>query len=250
MREKLPFKDVFLENCEVVSLNNFNSEKWVNLAVRFLNIIVPKDLTSFIHELESFEFEFATLQTEFRKANNTIVYWGSVQGYPNMKKLALAILTLPYSTSSIERSFSMLKDIKEPRRNRLCPKSIEACLLAHQELGDLKNFIVTEAMMKNYELQWHGEEVFSDLNSQNVSLKEEIKITISKELDLSQQEDQAEFQKFESTEKTIQKNKRPFSFYDSDSEIKEELKIVKTNLEEYLEKEDPIFCYFSQSNSH
>ena len=85
MREKLPFKDVFLENCQVVSLNNFNSEKWMNLAGRFSNIIGPKDLTSFIHEPESFEFEFVTLQTEFRKANNTIVYWGSVQGYPNMK---------------------------------------------------------------------------------------------------------------------------------------------------------------------
>jgi len=70
--------------------------------------------------------------------------------YPNLSKLALIVLILPYSTVSIERTFSVLKQIRGVERNRLCQDSLEACLLAHQALGGSHQFDITDDLFDQY----------------------------------------------------------------------------------------------------
>jgi len=169
MHEKLPFKDTFLENCEVLTFKSFNYEKWMALAKRFNNIIEPHNFTSFSHEVKSLKHEFTLLQSRHNDSSNVLVFWDSLKDYPSIRKLALAILTLPYSTAAVERTFSMLRDIKDPRRNRLDSSAVESCLLAHQELGSIDQLFITNEMLENYENQWRIEdpiEIIPEINQQ------------------------------------------------------------------------------------
>ena len=56
----------------------------------------------------------------------------------------MIILTLPYSTVSIERTFSVLRQIRGFERNRICEDSLEACLLVHQTIGCNDEFRITD----------------------------------------------------------------------------------------------------------
>jgi len=138
MRLRLPFNDDFLSSCEALKLKTLDKKLWQILASR-LNPIL--DSQGIIDELEIAEFHFDDLQQSLRSyGDNQIKFWKNQSiEYPTMSKISLAVLTLPYSTVSVERTFSMLKDIRDPRRNRLSTEGTEACLLGHQQLGSISN---------------------------------------------------------------------------------------------------------------
>jgi len=56
-------------------------------------------------------------------ANNPNKYWvGMRDSYPNLSKLALDVLSIPASSCELERLFSELGDMLEPRRQGLSPE--------------------------------------------------------------------------------------------------------------------------------
>lgn len=70
--------------------------------------------------------------------------------------MALIILVLPYSTVSIERTFSVLRQIKGTERNRLCESSLEACLLIHQTYGETYQININD-LCEKYDDIWNEE---------------------------------------------------------------------------------------------
>lgn len=117
-------------------MKTIDKPSWQKLASKLKPIIDSQGIQD---ELEIAEYNFEDLQQPFRyNGENQIRFWKNKSTeYPIMSKIALAVFTLPYSTVSIERTFSMLKDIRDPRRNRLSSEGTEACLLGHQQLGSI-----------------------------------------------------------------------------------------------------------------
>ena len=71
-----------------------------------------------------------------RNASSFIEVWKQEkETYPLIFRLAQSIQVFPYSTVSIERSFSSITDIKTIKRNRLGVRNLEACLLIKQDFG-------------------------------------------------------------------------------------------------------------------
>ena len=70
--------------------------------------------------------------------------------------MALIILVLPYSTVSIERTFSVLRQIKGTERNRLCESNLEACLLIHQTYGETYQININD-LCEKYDDIWNEE---------------------------------------------------------------------------------------------
>lgn len=48
-------------------------------------------------------------------------YW-SLSNYKNLKRFALDLLTIPASSSAVERAFSIAADDDVPKRRRMCPE--------------------------------------------------------------------------------------------------------------------------------
>jgi len=168
MVKKFPYKSKLLENCLVIKLEEekFADQKWHCVAEQFKNI-TTKNSPSFLDELERFDFNYGGNQSickdfkisfpPLQKGSNQYLvhFWNSVQGsYPIMRKLAIACLTLPYSTITIERSFPALRDIKYAKRNRLCTSGLEACLMMHEITNSEEGFEITEDMMEKYKIMW------------------------------------------------------------------------------------------------
>ena len=70
-----------------------------------------------------------------------------------VSQFARALLTIPYSSASVERSFSDFKTIKTNKRNSLCLESLEACLLIFQT-SKTEKLIISEDMMHRYQTLW------------------------------------------------------------------------------------------------
>lgn len=103
-------------------MQNFDRNKWETIALQFTNIVDKHNEAAFQNELDIFEFNFKELSAKLVQSGQTLVqFWPSQEeSYPLITKLAVASPTLPYSSVSIERTFSILRDIREPKRNRLC----------------------------------------------------------------------------------------------------------------------------------
>ena len=173
MRERIPFDDDFLESCEALKMKTIDKSSWQKLASKLKPIIDSQGIQD---ELEIAEYNFEDLQHSFRAiGENQIKFWKNKSTeYPIMSKIALAVFTLPYSSVSIERTFSMLKDIRDPRRNRLSCEGTEACLLGHQQLGSISNLSVNhkeiDLTMRNI---WKSKDQ-SNLQPQNTQSQMEI----------------------------------------------------------------------------
>ena len=85
---------------------------------------------------------------------NPIEIWSKLaEEYPLCSKLAKALLILPYSTCSVERVFSSMRDFRTPKRSRLTTENLEACLLSYQawHSEDVK---ITQGMLNRYADIW------------------------------------------------------------------------------------------------
>jgi len=159
MKEIIPFKNEVLESVDVIKLEGINESKWTTLAKQFTNIVPSNEFNAFKNQLDIFAWNFPELKSYFNSSNqNLINFWTSnkIIDYPILKKLALACLTLPYSTVSVERSFSILRDIQRPKRNNLSAEAVEACLLSHHSLNASESFLITNDMKKKYKVMWNS----------------------------------------------------------------------------------------------
>lgn len=155
MKFYLPFHDEILGSCEVLqlkSMDELNQKRWLVLAKNFSKKI---DYSAFITELDIFKWNFGDIQNSFQlqKSQPTRFWENTALEYPNLGKLALIVLTLPYSTVSIERTFSVLRQIRGTERNRLCNDSVEACILVHQALGAYE-LEITQDLLDHYNKMW------------------------------------------------------------------------------------------------
>lgn len=145
-----------MQKCCHLNLQKCDTEKWKNLANQFKNIVKITDWNKYINSLDLFKYNYEELKSQYDK-KNFLEFWSSLDPteYPHLKALALGVLSLPYSSASVERTFSVLRDAKDSKRNRMCPSILEACLLIHHELGNIENFELTGEMLHYYAKMWN-----------------------------------------------------------------------------------------------
>ena len=94
---------------------------------------------------------------------NTVCFWSFVaeaknadgnQRFGNVSRLALALLTLPFSNATVERAFSLMNVVHCKLRNRLHVRSVEAILQIRYGLwaanATSSSFEPTEYMLKHF----------------------------------------------------------------------------------------------------
>lgn len=151
MKKRLPFRQNFIKESQVIFLKEWNIDSWKMLVDRFTNMISLNEVRHFHNELKRFEINFFRHAEEHKKSGKTpLETWYSLSNqYPYMSKLAKALLVLPSSTVPVERIFSQMQDIKTPKRNRLHTENLEAALLIYQTYGS-SNFEITPKMIEKY----------------------------------------------------------------------------------------------------
>lgn len=98
-------------------------------------------------------------KNEWTKTKDAESYWIQVAQYKNslgkakfenIAKLAIGLLSLPFSNAAVERAFSLVNLIKDRLRNRLIIYSTDAILLVGFHLMDIGciNFKPNEKILK------------------------------------------------------------------------------------------------------
>lgn len=135
----LPWKDsqILLLADSFLLKTQYASTNLNNLAAQFSNIISKDELSLFNLETSRLTFAGLDVRKRIKKGGaNYLEGWKQVeQDFPLIYRLARAIWTLPYSSASIERNFSVMGDIKTIKRNKLSLPNLEACLLTKQALS-------------------------------------------------------------------------------------------------------------------
>ena len=132
--------------------NKSSLETLKTLAARFDNVIPKEHFSKFNEEVNDLVHEGKRIG---KKVNDTLtssflsVWKQERDSFGMIYKLALAMQVLPFSTVSLERSFSVLTDIKTIKRNRLCVKNLQACLLIKQDFKD-GEITINEEMLSAY----------------------------------------------------------------------------------------------------
>lgn len=218
MLEYIPFGNSILNSCEVVRAERFDALKWTNLAKQFTNIVGPQQQAAFHNQLDMYEYNFSKFPSLSHESVETVLqFWNSKMNvYPLLSKIALACLTLPYSSVSVERTFSHLRDIKHSKRNRLCADAVEACLLAHHELKDEENFTISKEMLANYKVMWSKKRSTED---QALGRDKEDIIGPSEELDVIEEEVKIEIEDANSNKKGSNKRRSEVQVSDLNEEI-------------------------------
>jgi len=139
LRDYLPWKDsqILLLADSFLLKTQYASTNLNNLAAQFSNIISKDELSLFNLETSRLTFAGLDVRKRIKKGGaNYLEGWKQVeQDFPLIYRLARAIWTLPYSSASIERNFSVMGDIKTIKRNKLSLPNLEACLLTKQALS-------------------------------------------------------------------------------------------------------------------
>ena len=110
-----------------------------------MNIISDDDMKqNFSAETEQLNFHYNRIKTELIRPSYSILQvWNNPsEEFPTLSILARAMCVLPVSTVDLERTFSRLKEVDSPKRNRLTVENIEARLLCLQYFG--KDIIAAE----------------------------------------------------------------------------------------------------------
>ena len=181
MKHRLPFESKIINQSEVAYFVNCKKkETWDELATQFDDIITPDNTDEFEREVRMFVFQWETLKEDIDSFNkNYVAAWFYLsQDYPNLARLAQALLVFPYSSASVESSFSKLKGYKTLYRNRLLPETIEASMLMQQRDKKEQNFKITSGMKTNYSNMWKqdtDESKPQQILANSISSKESLK---------------------------------------------------------------------------
>lgn len=156
MKKKLPYNNEVINLSQIIYFeDDFKAEKWLKLKDLFPNILkTPKMRDELVREIEKMEYNYKKLKTKYFNPTHDISFievWNHLKPtYPNMCELARALIVLPYSSVSVERIFSSLKDIKTKKRSRLTTENLESCLLGYQHFRT-EALQITEKMIEDYE---------------------------------------------------------------------------------------------------
>ena len=181
LKRLVPFEDFVLKHSKIIYLWSFEKELWKNMANHFVNVISNStEKSKFGNELNEFETEYQGLVLQARikeNGNNLISLWEDLKNdYPYMAKLSLTMLVLPYSTCSVERIFSQVKNTKSSSRNRLQTENLEAALLAKEYFKD-NPFEITDEMLKKYDKMWASQQKAPQLVPKPLSESQEEQIS-------------------------------------------------------------------------
>jgi len=148
MRTQMPFDDVILSKIGCIDPQHSKIEDWVKLANRFPKVIGPENIHKFYDEASNWNIDKPRLieiknycNRESLTFNASKFYMNSTlfSNYPLITKLARALISLPLSGASIERSFSQLQLIKNEKRTRLEDDTLESLLLCKINQIDFSN---------------------------------------------------------------------------------------------------------------
>ncbi len=99
---------------------------------------LASNFSSIVPNLDALEKEWMLLHTKkWSNTNNVYSFWAEVhsqrnasgeRSFENISKLALSLLSLPFSNASVERTFSQMNAVKTKLRNRLLVKTTNAIL--------------------------------------------------------------------------------------------------------------------------
>ena len=151
LREKLPYQDQLSLNSEMVYLKcDFKLPVWKELGEEFPNIITQENEIEFHEELEKFGLEYKDICKNHLSSEKSIVHtWERLsKEYPNLSKIAKALLVLPFSTATVESTFSEFKAFKTPYRNRISVANLEASIVAEQYFRNIDPQILPEMVTK------------------------------------------------------------------------------------------------------
>jgi len=155
MKKRVPLDRPVLRESSVVFLKRYSKEDWWFILRHFSNILNPEETRACRNEIDRLAITYKDLEAEHRMLRNTpLQMWSELaEVYPQMAKLAKAVLVLPHSSASVERIFSQLKDFKTQKRNRLTTKNLEAALLSYQGFGG-EEITISEEMIQKYDGVW------------------------------------------------------------------------------------------------
>ncbi|KAL0859016.1 hypothetical protein ABMA27_010870 [Loxostege sticticalis] len=140
IQKRLPNNMKNLENCKLLSPKNATSQlkpDITNIAKSFKTIC--SDVDSVIQEWNALH------RTDWKSTEQTEEFWVEVYNFKNavgdrtyghVSKLALGILSLPFSNAVVERAFSQVAVIKDKLRNRLAIQTAESILRIRYSLAE------------------------------------------------------------------------------------------------------------------
>lgn len=155
MKRKLPYnEDIVIKNLAVYLKDVYSIEVWRDFAKKLPNMINDELEIAFLDEVDSFSLSYEKIVKEHRESGMTIIKrWKLLRGdYPLLFKIASALLTTPYSTSTVESLFSEFKAIKTAYRNRLNVENLEASILSDQYFRSQSPRILPGMMNKYFEM--------------------------------------------------------------------------------------------------
>ncbi|XP_022119940.2 uncharacterized protein LOC110996526 [Pieris rapae] len=155
IQRRLPNNMKTLENCNILSPKNATSQikpDITNLAKSFKSIC--NDVDSVVQEWNALH------RSVWKSTQDTEEFWVEVYNFKNavgdrsfghVSKLALGIMSLPFSNAVVERAFSQVSIIKDKLRNRMAIHTAESILRIRYTLVDgCVNFQPNKKMLKNF----------------------------------------------------------------------------------------------------
>ena len=115
------------------------------------------------------EAEWNQLQNkEWKNVTNSVEFYSEVyddtdaaghKRFENISKFAIALLSLPFSNASVERSFSMLNIVKNKLRNKLSVDMLQSIMMVRSTLqrihGSCTNFNPSPNMLKLFTVEMY-----------------------------------------------------------------------------------------------
>lgn len=152
IRLRLPSPESIIFLTESFSLKNQDSITKIRLlAGKFKNVIAEHEVGLFNKELNKLQYRMEDIHSNISKQGFLKTWDHEKTKSPLVYKLIRALQTLPYSTVSLERNFSLAKDIKTLKRNKISTLNLQACLLAKQEFSGEIPF--TRDMLDQYHVK-------------------------------------------------------------------------------------------------
>lgn len=134
---------------------------------------------------QDIENEWCQLQNKkWNNLSNTEEFYAEVmedsdaagnKRFENVAKFATALLSLPFSNSSVERAFSIYSILKNKLRNRLSPEMLQCLMMVRytlQRQGSCINFKPTPAMLKKFSYKMYDFKNNNDTDNDCIVMEE------------------------------------------------------------------------------